>query len=124
MLPKRLKISKIATDTLKLLKARTGVTPNLVCRMALLLSLEDGKRGGMKDCDQDGSEFNSITLFGEHEQLFECLLIEVHGALDGKQYASVISSHIETGLVRLRKSKTLIDLVSFSGIDEPSAASV
>lgn len=116
MLPKRMKISKAAADTLKLIKGRTGVTPNLVCRIALVLSLEDGERGGTKVCDQDGNEFNSPTLFGEHALLFECLILEVHGRLDPKRCAAVISSHIETGLDRLRKSKNLLELIEHSGL--------
>ncbi len=116
MLPKRMKVSKLASDTLKMLKGRTGVTPNIVCRMALLISLEDGAQGGNHSCDQSGNEFNAPTLFGEHSLLFECLLREVHGELDPKQCAGVIASHIETGLDRIRKSKNLLDLVRFSGL--------
>lgn len=115
MLPKRMRISKAASDTLKLLKGRTGVTPNIVCRMALLMSLEDGQQGGTHVCDQGGNEFNAPTLFGEHGLLFECLLREVHGELDSKQCAAVISSHIDTSLDQLRKSKSLLDLVKYSG---------
>lgn len=116
MLPKRMRISKGASDTLKTLKGRTGVTPNIACRMALLMSLEDGAHGGTRECDQSGNEFNAPTLFGEHGLLFECLLREVHGELDNKQCAAVISSHIETGLDQLRKSKSLLDLVKHSGL--------
>lgn len=116
MLPKRMRISKASSDTLKLLKGRTGVTPNLVCRMALVLSLEDGARGGQKECDQDGNEFNAPTLFGEHGLLIECLIREIHGNLDGKQCAQAIASHIEVGLDRLRKSKSLLELIEHSGI--------
>ena len=116
MLPKRMKISKASADTLKLIKGRTGVTPNLVCRMALVLSLEDGPRGGSKQCDLNGNEFNGPTLFGEHGLLFECLIREVHGALDSKQCAAVIASHIEAGLDRLRKAKSLLELIEYSGL--------
>lgn len=117
MLPKRMRISKSSADTLKLIKGRTGVTPNLVCRIALLMSLEDGSRGGSKQCDQDGNEFNSPTLFGEHGLLFECLIREVHGPLDPKQCAATIASHIEVGLDRLRKAKSLLELIEYSGLN-------
>ncbi len=116
MLPKRMKISKSSADSLKMLKGRTGVTPNLICRIALLLSIEDGEQGGHRTCDQDGNEFNSSTLFGDHGLLFECLLRELHGELDTKACASTIASHIEVGLDRLRKSKTLLELVEHSGL--------
>lgn len=116
MLPKRMRISKAAADILRGLKGKTGVTPNLVCRMALLMSMEDGERGGLKEVDQSGNEFNAPTLFGEHAILFECLLRELHGELDQKTCAMVIASHIETGLDRLRKSKGVLDLVQYSGL--------
>lgn len=115
MLPKRLRISQGATDVLKLLKGKTGLTPNIVCRIALILSLEDGARGGLREIDQSGSEFNAPTLFGEFGTLFECLIREVHGVLDTKTAASVIASHIDDGLDRLRKSKNILELVEYSG---------
>lgn len=115
MLPKRLKISQSATDILKMLKGRTGLTPNIVCRIALIVSLEDGTKGGLKEVDQSGSEFNAPTLFGEFEPLFDCMLREVHGVLDNKAASMVIASHIEDGIDRLRKSKNLLELIEYSG---------
>lgn len=116
MLPKRLKISKSATDTLKMLKGRTGVTPNLICRIALLLSLEDGPKGGTRSISEFGSELNMPTLFGEFAFLFEALIREVHGPLDVKQCSAVIVSHIDSGLERLRKSKNVLELLQQSGL--------
>ncbi len=118
MLPKRLRISKSATDNLKMLKGRTGLTPNLVCRVALLLSLEDGPRGGLRTIEDLGSEFNAPTLFGEFAFLFEALIRQVHGELDSKQCAAVVASHVDDGLERLRKSRSLTDLVQHSGLLE------
>jgi DNA sulfur modification protein DndE len=112
MLPKRLRISKMSTDTLK---NRTGLTPNIVCRIALILSLEEGATRGRKKVDQSGSEFNAPTLFGEFGTLFESLLVQAHGSLNAKQMNDVIASHIEDGLSQLRKSKNLLDLVEHSG---------
>ncbi len=117
MLPKRVRISKAATETLKLLKARTGLTPNITCRIALILSLKDGPRGGEREVDQIGSEFNAPTLYGEFGTLFDCMIREVHGALDTKAIGTVIASHIDNGLDRLRKAKNILDLVEYSGLD-------
>ncbi len=116
MLPNRMRISKVATDNLKILKGRTGLTPNIVCRMALLVSLEDGARGGQRSIEQVGSEFNGSTLFGEFGLFFDALIQQVHGKLDTKQSAAVIASHIDDGLERLRKSRSLLDLVQHSGL--------
>lgn len=114
MLPKRLRISKSATDTLKLLKARTGLTPNIVCRMALIMSLERGKQGGESYPEQVGSEFNATTFFGEFALAFEALLTQVHGKLDAKTCATVIASHVDNGLEILRKSRSLLELIEHS----------
>lgn len=116
MLPKRVRISQGATDILKVLKGRTGLTPNIICRIALILSLEDGERGGAKQVDQSGSEFNAPTLYGEFALLFECMIREVHGDMTLRDLPLVIASHIEHGMDRLRKSKTVLELVEFSGL--------
>jgi DNA sulfur modification protein DndE len=116
MLPKRVRISQGATDVLKALRGKTGLTPNIVCRIALILSLEDGAAGGLKQVDQSGSEFNAPTLYGEFGSLFECMLREVHGVIDAKTVSTVIASHIENGIDRLRKSKSILELVEFSGL--------
>lgn len=123
MLPNRLRISKSATDNLKMLKGRTGLTPNLICRMALLLSLEDGPKGGLRSVEDFGSEFNAPTLFGEFAFLFEAFIRQVHGQLDTKQCAAVIIGHIDDGLERLRKSRSLADLIQHSGLAEAQSTS-
>jgi DNA sulfur modification protein DndE len=114
MLPKRLHISQGATDKLRILKGRTGLTPNIICRIALVLSLNDGAKGGKRKTDMSGSEFNIATLFGEQAGVFEALLKQVHGLLDHKLVGQIIASHIDDGLQRLTKAKSLIDLVQHS----------
>ncbi|MBD8566230.1 DndE family protein [Oxalobacteraceae sp. CFBP 8763] len=120
MLPKRLRITQEATETLKLIKARTGVTPNIACRLALIVSLERGAVEGQHAAEQVGSEFNSSTLFGEHENLFETLILEVHGFLGQKEKVDTIVSHIGSGLTRLRKAKNLNDLMLLVNLDRVS----
>lgn len=70
----KLRISGDATSRLRSLRQRTGVTPNLLCRMALMVSLEQGPIGSIKPPDEDGSEFNAYTLTGEYGALFAALL--------------------------------------------------
>lgn len=114
MLPKRLHISQSATDKLRILKGRTGLTPNIICRIALVRSLNDGAKGGQRKTDLSGSEFNHVTLFGEHAAVFEALLRQVHGHLDAKLVAQCIASHIDDGLQPLTKAKSLSDLVQLA----------
>lgn len=112
MLPKRMHISKTATETLRILKGRTGLTPNIACRIALVKSLEEGKAGGLRKVDVTGSEFNAPTLFGDQAAVFEALLKQVHGAMDQKHVAQVISSHIDHGLEKIRRARSVGELLS------------
>ncbi len=70
----KLRISADATSKLRALRQRTGVTPNLLCRIGLMMSLEQGSLGGARAPDEDGSEFNAYTLTGEYGALFAALL--------------------------------------------------
>ena len=70
----KLRISADATSKLRSLRQRTGLTPNLLCRIALMTSLEEGPLGGASIPDEDGSEFNAYTLTGEYGAMFAALL--------------------------------------------------
>ena len=70
----KLRISADATSKLRSLRQRTGITPNLLCRMAIMTSLEEGPLGGTAIPDEDGSEFNAYTLTGEYGALIAALL--------------------------------------------------
>ena len=80
-------------------------------RIALIRSLRDGPRAGKKKVEQNGSEFIGTTLFGEHANVFEALIVQVHGPLDGKTLSQVIASHIDDGLTGLMKAKSVVELV-------------
>lgn len=114
MLPKRLHVSQGATDKLRILKGRTGLTPNILCRIALVRSLNDGAKGGRLKTDLSGSEFNHGTFFGEHAAVFEALLRQVHGPMDAKVLAQCIASHVDDGLQQLTKAKSILDLVQLA----------
>ena len=110
MLPNRFRISKASTDALKVLKARTGVTPNIACRIALMLSLERGRTGGQREVDLEGAELYTHTLFGEASQIYEYFLKQVHGDVDSKKITHIVASHIESGTEELKRIKNLLEL--------------
>lgn len=93
----KLRISADATSKLRSLRQRTGLTPNLLCRMGLMLSLEQGAIGTVRPPDEDGSEFNAYTLTGEYGALFAALLRWVE---EGEHPAEPLSD--EALLQRLR----------------------
>ena len=72
---KKLRVSRSSTSKLSVLKRRTGLTPNLICRIALCFSLESSGLPAL-DFDEEGSEFNRYTLTGDWDLLFVALLIE------------------------------------------------
>lgn len=117
MLPNRIHVSRRAAETLKILKGRTGVTPNLICRMALTLSLREGPAGADKAGDLSGSEFNLPTLLGTDPAAYEALLRWVHPDLPDTEVQRVVAGHIENGLEELRKARNLLELIEYALYD-------
>lgn len=70
----RLRLSDELTYRLRNLKGRTGLTPNLLCRIGFCLSLDEARIPDPDRYDEDGPEFNRSTLLGEWDDLFEALL--------------------------------------------------
>ena len=79
----KVKISADAESRLRSLRQRTGLTPNLLCRMALMLSLEEGPIGAGASTDEGGNEFNAYTLTGDHNGLIAAMLRLVEEEPDG-----------------------------------------
>jgi DNA sulfur modification protein DndE len=69
----KLKVSADAASKLRSLRQRTGLTPNLLCRFAIMVSLEEGPIGTVPPPDEEGMEFNAYTLTGEFGALFASL---------------------------------------------------
>jgi DNA sulfur modification protein DndE len=113
MLPNRVHISKRATDQLKVIKSRTGVTPNILCRMALILSLEENHKADADVTDLNGSEFNLSTLFGEAGPLYEAIMKMSHGNLSHKGAQLALAAHIDNGVDKLKRAKSVEDLMNF-----------
>lgn len=73
----RLYVSEDIDNKLRTLKMRTGLLPNLLCRMGFCLSLSEP---GIPDIqlysDTQAREFNRYTLTGQYDLLFFSLLRE------------------------------------------------
>ncbi|MEJ0076828.1 MAG: DNA sulfur modification protein DndE [Alphaproteobacteria bacterium] len=114
----KLKISGDATSKLRSLRQRTGLTPNLLCRIAIMLSLEEGSLATSPVPDEDGSEFNAYTLTGEYGALISALLRWVEegpspdGPLDDQELLARLRSHIHRGVGTLSvRAKSPLDLL-------------
>jgi DNA sulfur modification protein DndE len=114
----KLRISSDATSKLRSLRQRTGLTPNLLCRIALMTSLEQGPLGGAHPPDEEGSEFNAYTLTGEYGALFAALLRWVEEGetpsdpLENDELLTRLRGHIHRGVGTLSvRAKTPADVL-------------
>ena len=69
-------MSQDATRRLQMLKGKTGLTPNILLRLAFCFSLNDPKIPDPSDYDQEGQELNRFTLTGEWDTFFMGLMKE------------------------------------------------
>jgi DNA sulfur modification protein DndE len=77
MLLNKIKVSEDVDQKLKQLKSRTGLTPNLLCRIGFCLSLrENGIPDPSKYDEKSNREFNRYTLTGNYDAFFVSLLAQ------------------------------------------------
>jgi DNA sulfur modification protein DndE len=72
----RIRLSKPATFRLQQLKGKTGLTPNILARIAFCYSLNEPKIPNPEEYDEEGQEINRYTLTGEWDALFIALMRE------------------------------------------------
>lgn len=111
---KRLRFTTEADTWLKVLKAKTGLTPNILCRAAFCLSLsEPGIPTALKEDADSQREINRYTLLGEYDTLFEALLRQrlMQDALDEVDVDDQFRRHVHRGISLLAsRVKSLSDL--------------
>lgn len=115
---KRLRFSTEADTWLKVLKTRTGLTPNILCRAAFCLSLaEPGVPTDVSGEPESQREINRYTLLGEYDKLFEALLRQ-RVAADGLSEADLddqFRRHVHRGIALLSsRTRALSDLVALA----------
>lgn len=72
---RRLRFCREADNWLRVLKSRTGITPNIVCRIGFALSLDEpGLPNPDMYPDDSGREINRYTLLGEYDAVYVALL--------------------------------------------------
>ena len=108
------------TQKVRTLKGRTGLTPNILCRFALSLSLRDPGVPDPTAFPNDGMEFNRYTLFGPHEVILLALLRQrcIQDGLDSDlDLADQLHAHINRGVgilyPRLRSISDLGRMVAY-----------
>lgn len=111
----RVHIGRDVDLRLRTLKTRTGLTPNLLCRLGFCLSLtEPGVPDPQLYEDDQAREFNRYTLTGQWDTFFFALLRErlARDGLDPEQeLESQFRAHLSRGVMLLsQRLKTLADL--------------
>ena len=113
MIPHRVRVSEQVTGRLRFLKSKTGLTPNILSRFAFLLSARDMRRVTRASGDLSGQEFNAPTLFGEHQEIYDLLLVRyVEETEDDRDAGVIIANHIENGLHKMGHVRTLEDVAT------------
>ncbi|RJQ15957.1 DNA sulfur modification protein DndE [Candidatus Woesearchaeota archaeon] len=100
----RIKISTDATARLKVLKGRTGLTPNILARIALCYSLNTQRITNIVKPDEEGQEFNRYTLTGEYDAYFVALVKErcLQDGLDPeKNFIEQFKIHLNNGIMAI-----------------------
>ena len=100
----RIHTSQRCRGILANLKIKTGLTPNILSRFGICLSLKDPSVPNPEEFDENGTEFLPLVLFGEHEKLFLALMIDrLHrDGLDPEKYLNImLRAHLNRGVYSL-----------------------
>lgn len=112
----RVRLSKEASSVLIHLKGKTGLTPNILCRIGLCFSLSKGKISDLVPLNEGGQEFNRHTLFGEND-LFYISLVKERCLKEGldpeKEFMNQLKIHLNNGAFALsNRIKNISDIVN------------
>lgn len=120
---KRIRISEKATYKCRNFKAKTGLTPNIACRLALAISISEPNKPPIDlFSDDSGQEINRYTFLGDLELpllSFFVLWCE-DNQIQEDQYFSYLMAHINRGIElltnRVKGVEDLINLVDLGDI--------
>lgn len=119
----KFRISASATGQVKMLAQRAGLTPNLICRMAMVTSFEAGPVSGSPEESDEGQEFNAYTLFGDYQPIFIDMLrfVELRSGdveFDDSELLRKLRQHIDRGVrqlsVRIKSPADAAELIAGS----------
>lgn len=102
----RLRVSQEVSSRLGILKGRTGLTPNILCRIGFCLSISDPTIPNPTDYPSDSErEIDRHTLTGQWDSLFVALIKErcVRDNIPETELAVYFSAHINRGVLLLYK---------------------
>lgn len=109
----KIHLTKDASNRLRFLAGKTGLTPNLLCRMAFCLSLAEPRVPNPDDYPEEEREFNRYTLLGEYDALFVALLKQkcAEDSVDMDKLPDHFRAHLNRGIGLLQQRvRSLADL--------------
>jgi DNA sulfur modification protein DndE len=110
----KIRLSKEASNQLRFLAGRTGLTPNLLCWLGFCFSLGEPQIPDPEDYPEEDREFNRYTLLGEYDALFVALLKQRCHAdgLAPSKLPDYFRAHLHRGVNLLqRRVRGLTDIV-------------
>ena len=113
----KIKLTKESSDRLKTLKARTGLTPNILCRIGFCLSLREPTIPDPTTYPEEDREFNRYTLLGEWDDLYVALLKQwcAENSTNEHELEAYFRSHINRGVENVSKSiKSISDVAKLN----------
>lgn len=104
----KLNLSSKAEDILKGINSGLGITPNVLCRYAIILAIKDDSPTEF-NFDSKGLEFQRYTLTGEYDLLFRELIKskEKKYISDDDYFTQYLKAYIEKGLKLLQSEIAL-----------------
>lgn len=95
----RLKTSKDTMDILKQLQTNTNLTPNILARLAISLSLLLEEPIEHFESDTNGLEFNRNTLTGTQDFVYKAIIAQQLGrpVSDEEYFPTLIKKHLDRG---------------------------
>lgn len=119
----RVKFSTEADNRLRMLKARTGLDNNIICRLALCLSLDEAGEPRSDSSGPSMREINRYILLGEYDPLFVALLNARHPAVgeDAEELSRLFVEHLHRGITLLtNRLKGPVSLAELAQASRPS----
>ena len=111
----KIRLTKDASNRLRFLAGRTGLTPNLLCRMGFCLSLEEPKVPNPNEFEEEEREFNRYTLLGEFDALYIALLRQRldQDGLEMDDLEGYFRAHLNRGISLLQQRvRSVADLAN------------
>lgn len=96
----QLRTSKAVEQMIMDLYAATKITPNILARVAVALSISRDPSLPHESSDRSGKEFNRDTLTGEYDYIFKALIAQHVGReiTDEEYFPSLFNAHLERGI--------------------------